>query len=168
MKLKHFLFIRQLLCIILISFPLLLHAQTGKFYSTDHELSSSLINQLYQDSKGYIWIATEYGLNVFDGMRFSIYKHNAKDSTSLKNNYVRSLFEDSQKRFWVGCIDGLLQYDPHSDSFHEIPLIREEKQVYPHIMHITELRNGEIWIATSGQGIFKWNEKAKKANPSNI
>ena len=162
MKLKHFLFIRQLLCIILISFPLLLHAQTGKFYSTDHELSSSLINQLYQDSKGYIWIATEYGLNVFDGMRFSIYKHNAKDSTSLKNNYVRSLFEDSQKRFWVGCIDGLLQYDPHSDSFHEIPLIREGKQVYPHIMHITELRNGEIWIATSGQGIFKWNEKAKK------
>ncbi len=162
MKPKHISSISRLLYVILIYFPLSLSAQTGKFYSTDHELSSSLINQLYQDSKGYIWMATEYGLNVFDGMRFSIYKNNAKDSTSLKSNYVRTLFEDSRQRFWVGCIDGLLLYNPHSDSFHEIPLIREGKPVHPHIMRITELSNGEIWIATSGQGIFKWDEEAKR------
>ena len=33
-------------------------AQTGKFYSTDKELSNSLINAVYQDRKGFIWIAT--------------------------------------------------------------------------------------------------------------
>ena len=71
-------------------------AQTGKFYSTDKELSNSLINAVYQDRKGFIWIATENGLNKFDGTRFSIYRHNATDSTSLKNNYVRTLFEDSR------------------------------------------------------------------------
>lgn len=59
-------------------------AQTGKFYSTDKELSNSLINAVYQDRKGFIWIATENGLNKFDGTRFSIYRHNATDSTSLK------------------------------------------------------------------------------------
>ncbi|WP_373846720.1 two-component regulator propeller domain-containing protein, partial [Bacteroides heparinolyticus] len=50
-------------------------AQTGKFYSTENGLSSSLINQLFQDSKGFIWVATEYGLNRFDGLNFFTYRH---------------------------------------------------------------------------------------------
>ncbi len=78
-------------------------AQTGTFYSTDNVLSNSLINSIYQDSRNYIWIATEDGLNKFDGVRFTIYHTRNNDKASLKNNYVRSLFEDSRGRFWVGC-----------------------------------------------------------------
>ena len=37
-------------------------AQTGKFYSTDKELSNSLINAVYQDRKGFIWIAPKTDL----------------------------------------------------------------------------------------------------------
>jgi len=57
---------------------------TGIFYSTDEDLSNSLINKIYQDKYDYIWIATEDGLNKFDGMKFSVYKNNLNDSTSLK------------------------------------------------------------------------------------
>ena len=45
-------------------------AQTGKVYTTDMGLSSSLINQIFQDQQGFVWVATEYGLNKFDGLRF--------------------------------------------------------------------------------------------------
>ena len=45
-----------LLCLVVLP----LAAQTGKFYSTNNELSSSLINQIFQDKRGFIWIATEY------------------------------------------------------------------------------------------------------------
>lgn len=69
-----------LLCLVVLP----LAAQTGKFYSTNNELSSSLINQIFQDKRGFIWIATEYGLNRFDGLRFSNYKHVSGDSTSIK------------------------------------------------------------------------------------
>lgn len=41
-------------------------AQTGKIYTTDMGLSSSLINQIFQDKQGFVWVATEYGLNKFD------------------------------------------------------------------------------------------------------
>ncbi|MCD8166178.1 MAG: hypothetical protein LUE93_08680 [Bacteroides sp.] len=51
---------------------------------------------MYQDKKGFIWIATENGLNRYDGLRFSIYRNTPGDTTSLKNNYVRTLFEDNQ------------------------------------------------------------------------
>ena len=94
------LFLFSIYCFLIGSTPVM-KAQTGKFYSTDKELSNSLINAVYQDRKGFIWIATENGLNKFDGTRFSIYRHNATDSTSLKNNYVRTLFEDSRGNFWI-------------------------------------------------------------------
>lgn len=138
-------------------------AQTGKFYSTDNELSSSLINQIFQDERGFIWIATEYGLNRFDGFRFSKYRHIAGDSTSIKNNYVRTLFEDNKQNLLVGCIDGLMKYDPETDTFCEIPMMRAGKQVFPHITQMQKLHNGEIWIVTSGQGIFRLDEEQQQA-----
>ena len=45
-------------------------ADTGKLY-TSGKLSSSLIECICQDKYGYLWIGTEYGLNKFDGYRFS-------------------------------------------------------------------------------------------------
>ena len=50
-------------------------AQTGKVYTTDMGLSSSLINQIFQDQQGFVWVATEYGLNKFDGLRFTNYRY---------------------------------------------------------------------------------------------
>lgn len=129
-------------------------AQIGRFYSPDGNLSSSLINQIYQDKKGFIWIATENGLNKFDGMKFSTYKHIPENTSSLKSDYVRTLFEDSNGNFWVGCIDGLMLYDRASDSFREVKMYNGNKQVFPHVTCIIETRNKEIWITTSGQGVF--------------
>ncbi|NDV81940.1 two-component regulator propeller domain-containing protein [Bacteroides sp. 51] len=141
-----------IISIFFILFSFSLQAQTGRFYSTDKELSNSLINKVYQDRKGFIWVATENGLNKFDGTRFSIYRHHALDSTSLKNNYVRSLYEDSYGNFWIGCINGLQLYDRATDSFSEIHLQRNDENVTPHITAIIERANGEIWMSTSGQG----------------
>lgn len=140
-----------------------LAAQTGKFYSTNNELSSSLINQIFQDKRGFIWIATEYGLNRFDGLRFSNYKHVSGNSTSIKNNYVRTLFEDSRQNLLVGCIDGLMKYDSETDTFREIPMIRAGKRVFPHITQMQKLHNGEIWVVTTGQGIFRLDEEKQQA-----
>ena len=47
-------------------------AQSHRYFSSDHELSSSLINQIFQDSYGMMWIATEDGLNRYDGAKFTV------------------------------------------------------------------------------------------------
>ena len=139
------------------------YAQTGRFYTTDGGLSSSLINHFFQDSKGFMWTATEYGLNSFDGLRFANYWHVSGDSTSIKNNYVRTLFEDSWQNLLIGCIDGLMRYDRETNTFSEIPMIRAGKQVFPHVTQMQELHNGEIWMTTTGQGMFRLDEQRKQA-----
>ena len=139
------------------------YAQTGRFYTTDGGLSSSLINHFFQDSKGFMWTATEYGLNSFDGLRFANYWHVSGDSTSIKNNYVCTLFEDSRQNLLIGCIDGLMRYDRETNTFSEIPMIRAGKQVFPHVTQMQELHNGEIWMTTTGQGMFRLDEQRKQA-----
>jgi len=157
-------FLRKTLSFVFIGCCLLqVTAQTGRFYSTDSGLSSSLVNQIFQDSKGFVWIATEYGLNKFDGIHFSTYKHLIGDSVSIKNNYIRTLFEDSRQNMLIGCIDGLMKYDRATDTFHEIPMLRSGKRVFPHVTQIYELHNGEIWMSTTGQGVFQLDKEERKA-----
>ena len=111
-------------------------------------------NKVYQDRKGFIWIATEDGLNKFDGNRFTIYKQNATTQSSLLNNYVKTVFEDSRGRFWVGCLNGVQRYDRTTDSFQTLSIYHHNRKINPQIAsNILERKNGEIWIGTYGQGI---------------
>lgn len=135
--------------------PIVTSAQTGIFYSTDKDISNSLVNYIYQDKRDYIWIATEDGLNKFDGMKFSVYKNNLTDTTSLKNNYVRSLFEDSRNRFWVGGISGLQLFDRTSNKFSNVNLYSSNTVLQPHITSIIESRDKTIWLSTSGEGVIR-------------
>ncbi len=148
-------FIANLQCVI---------GQSGYFYSSDKYLSNSLINAIYQDSRSYIWIATEDGLNKFDGVRFSNYHAEKENLSTLKSNYVRTLFEDSKGRFWVGCINGLMLYNRDEDTFTEVPVYFHNKPVTPHITSIIETHDGEIWISTSGTGIIRSTNNYKTFN----
>lgn len=93
------------------------YAQAVRIFTTDHDLSSSLVNQLHQTRDGMMWIATEDGLNRYNGNKFTIYRHASDDSTSLCNNFVKSVFEDDDNRIYVCTRRGLQQYHPASDSF---------------------------------------------------
>lgn len=130
-------------------------AQIGRFYSTDRELSNSLINHVYQDKRGFIWISTEDGLNKFDGNRFTIYKQQSNNPTGLSMSYVKSVFEDSQNRFWVSCLNAIQLYDRATDTFRTIPFHLKQGITPPHTSGIVERKNKEIWISTLGQGIMR-------------
>ncbi len=149
MKIKYF-FITVTLMLIAIGSP----AQRTKLYTSNGMLSSCLINDVYQDCKGYVWIATEYGLNRFDGTRFTTFKHTSGDDRSLRDNYVRTVQEDVRGRLLVGCITGLMEFDRATEEFKDIPLIYDEKPVSAHVSVITRLSNGDIWIGTAGYGVF--------------
>lgn len=118
---------------------------------TSNRLSSSSVNCARQDAYGYIWICTDYGLNRFDGYRFTSYFHNTADTTSLITNETTATFCDSRQRLWIGCDKGLMQYDYGKNCFlrYHFPLKRT-----PRVKSITELKDGTIVIATSGYGLY--------------
>ena len=82
--------IRILLPVLLIGLMTVV-GQTG-YYIPSERFSSGLINDLCQDQYGYMWIATDYGLNKFDGYRFTTYLNHEQDTTTIGNNVVDYVF----------------------------------------------------------------------------
>ncbi|MBN2280712.1 MAG: response regulator [Candidatus Marinimicrobia bacterium] len=81
-------------------------------------LSNNHVNDILQDSTGFIWIATEDGLNRFDGHGSTVFKYNASLPNSLSNNYIKKLFLSQDNSLWVGTYgSGLAQYDRQTESF---------------------------------------------------
>lgn len=125
------------------------YGQSGRLFTADQDLSSSLINYIYQDRNGMIWIATEDGLNRYDGSSFTIYRHNSSDEHSLVHNYVRSLFEDNQGRLYIGTYSGLQLYNPDTDNF-SAPARMEDGSICNYMfVSFLQRQNGEIWASGS-------------------
>ncbi len=99
-------------------------------------------------------------MNRYDGSKFTIYRKNKEDSTSLLHNYVRVLYQDKSKHLFIGFFNGLQVYNYDTDSFTAIPLILENGSKYPsHVTSIIQRRNGDVLIGTTGHGIFVLNRK---------
>lgn len=91
--------------------------QTCRLFSTDNGLTSSLVNHILEDRYGQIWIATEDGLNRYDGVKITSYKHVVGDDSSLAGNYVSTLTEDAQGNLIISTYTGLQIYRHDSDDF---------------------------------------------------
>lgn len=132
------------------------YGQSGKLFNTDTRLSSSFATQVLEDHKGFIWVATRNGLNMYDGYNFSVYTKDAKDNLGFSNNYVNSLSEDSRGNIIVGTNNGIMLYD--GKRFRSLPMIRNGKNTQSYINNILTRKNGEVWICTSGYGMMRINK----------
>jgi len=140
----------QLLLVACILFSIGCRADTGRLYTPD-KLSSGLVTCICQDLYGYIWIGTEFGLNKFDGYRYSAYHYNRQDSTSISDNEIAALYVDKGGNLWVGGSKGLARYDYEHDAFkrYKFPDNR-----LPRVNSLLETPEGDLLIGTAGYGLF--------------
>lgn len=91
-----------------------LWSQTIRFeaYTIDQGLPENTGNVLLQDRKGQLWIGTQAGVAIYDGVRFTKIGLDGAESKRLSNNMVESMFEDSKGRIFIGTRNGLNIYDP--------------------------------------------------------
>jgi ligand-binding sensor domain-containing protein len=168
--------------------------KTGKIVHYRHKrddpnsLSCDQVRAIYEDRQGTLWVGTgspfpnddsgptDGGLNRFDQNtgEFTRYVHDPKDPTSLINNKVGAIFEDSRGNFWVGSAgDGLHTmdrkkgvferhlYDPsHPDKLSRPPL--RATASYDHIRFVTEDAAGYIWIGTVLSGLNRYDPRSGK------
>jgi len=99
------------------------HAQliTFKHYGVDDGISQSEIKCIFQDSEGYLWFATQNGLNKFDGYSFESFFYDPTDRQSLSNNWIFDITEDSTGNIWLGTKEGLNRYDKKTGGFSLVP-----------------------------------------------
>jgi len=131
--------------------------------SIDHGLSQSAVNCVIQDCKGFMWFGTQDGLNRFDGKKFTVYKNDKSDGSTISNNFVYALFEDKDSNLWVGTINGLNRYDRGRDRFERF-MSDNEQGSFPvdHIRCIRQDISGTIYLATYGGGLTMFDLNSEK------
>ena len=85
--------------------------------SLEQGLSQSTVQDILQDRRGYIWLATEDGLNRYDGLSFKVYKHDPADPASLPSSFVWDVEEDADGNLWIATAGGLAKWERATDRF---------------------------------------------------
>lgn len=98
---------RRLLYLFVVLYPLLSTGQeVHTFNITEQEgLPSNTIYNLFQDKKGFLWIATENGLARYNGFQFYRY-----DNATVRSSAVSGILEDEKQRLWLHNFFGEVLY----------------------------------------------------------
>lgn len=125
-------------------------------YDTGNGLSQATVHCVLQDSRGYLWIGTDDGLNRYDGTQFVQFHSDPSDLTTLSNGAVWSLLEDSEGFIWVGTQKaGLNRYNRRTGAFEQ--MLSDSLQQVIHgdaIVCILQDSLGGIWAGTTKSGLI--------------
>lgn len=124
-------------------------------------LSQTTVYAIAKDTLGFMWFATEEGLNRYDGREFRVYRNRSGDSTSISLSAVISLLVDSRGRLWAGTGDGVDLYDARTGQFEWFGSADEGtrgKIIYG----MEETADGTIWAASIGAGLLAIDPETRK------
>lgn len=151
--------LKKLLIILMLAMPI---AAAGiylfKTLDVRNGLTSSQINCILKDSRGYVWMGTPAGLYRYDGYTFKSFQSNSQDGSSLPDSYIISLQEALDGNIWVQTLTGFCVYHPQTETFE-----RDMKQVYtamgiegqPTVVYFDRHKN--LWAAIPNKGVVAYN-----------
>lgn len=128
------------------------YANSGRLY-TSNDLSSSLIRCIIQDKYGFIWVGTNYGLNRFDGYKFSTYLCNPADTTTIQDNDIVKLYPYSKEFLFVATNRGLYKYSYLTNCFQHIVLEKKDEKI--RVSSLIEDGKHNLLIGTAGYGAYR-------------
>jgi len=147
---------------------LLIAAATGKAQPTqlrfehltvNQGLSNHLIYAMLQDSYGFLWFATDNGLNKYDGYTLTTYKKIPGDTTSLAGNSIPQLMEDRDGNLWIGLMgQGMCKFDRRTETFTcypPSPLTLRQGSIHS----LCEDQDGFIWVSNGQAELRRFDKK---------
>ena len=119
-------------------------------------ISQSTVEVLFQDSKGYIWLGTNDGLNRYNGYEYKIYNYE-ENQNSISHNGITDIAEDKDGNIWVGTVQGINKLNPYTEEI--INYTENNSKIKDDsITEIVVTKDNKV-LAGSYEGISIYNEK---------
>ncbi|MBG9376923.1 hypothetical protein I5907_11790 [Panacibacter sp. DH6] len=127
-------------------------------------LSQGFVNSITQDASGIMWFTTADGLNKYDGYNFYVYHHDIYDSTSIGSDDLTFVYEDGQRRLWIGSRNnGLDFFDREYNKFYHIVHRNSKGLISDKILSVCSDKSGALLINTD-RGIDRMQIIPKNRN----
>ncbi len=121
--------------------------------TTTNGLSNNSIRNIFQDSKGFIWLCTLNGLSRYDGVSFVNFYPEPGNPLSLADSRTWEIQEDDNGFLWISTTSGLNScYDLKKGCFVDYTGCGEYKQLYNKMMRTS---NGDVWLWHDANGCRK-------------
>lgn len=151
--------LKKILLVLMLALPLAV-AGVYLFKTLDIKdgLSSSQINCILKDGRGYVWFGTPAGLYRYDGYTFKYFQSNSRDGSSLPDSYILSIQEALDGNLWILTSAGYCVYHPQTETFE-----RDMKQVLgrmgiegqPNVIFFDRHKN--LWASIPNKGVVAYN-----------
>lgn len=128
-------------------------------------LSQSTVYSIEQDRKGFMWFGTQIGLNRYDGHKIQQFMPDPFDSTSVHDDWIWSITEDSEGMLWLTYEDGTVgRFDPSTGKSRNYYASDTDSTTVAAFRstHVGIDSKGYIWIA--GNGIQRLNPDTGKVD----
>lgn len=145
-------------------------AQANPFHikkiGLEQGLTSNYVVGISQDRHGYMWFATESGLNRFDGNRIRTFRKNNIENTGLSGNELNKVLADPQDDIiWIATQrSGLNAFDTKTETF----TYYHSDGNNPHSIATNDVTNlamaadGNLWLSTYHFGVEYFDKSAQK------
>ena len=132
------------------------HYQFSHLCRENSGLSYDGVREIFQDSRGYMWIGTYKGLSRYDGTRFKNYN---RDDFGVASDFINVICEDTSGNLWIGTDSGVVVYDYAADSFVSLDMFLGAEAEVPddRIFAIVRNSKGLIWISSKDSGLYSYN-----------
>ncbi|MBU3745360.1 MAG: regulator, partial [Sediminibacterium sp.] len=128
---------------------------TLTYFSDDDGLIAASVFAINEDAIGNIWLGTDKGLYKYDGKNFRNYN---QQHGLLHNNISRkSIVVDKAGAIWVGTHSGVYRYDAEADKKGKPCFSKCTFLPNINVAGIMKDKAGNIWIASSDTGVFKYD-----------
>ncbi len=124
--------------------------------TVDDGLAQNTVMATLQDSRGFLWFATEDGLDRYDGYSLRHYSHHRDSSAGLAGNFVWTIQEDRSGDLWIAVKDGgVARFNVKTETFVQYRHNHEDANSLSSdaARQLLIDRRGKVWVATSGAGL---------------
>jgi signal transduction histidine kinase/ligand-binding sensor domain-containing protein/CheY-like chemotaxis protein/HPt (histidine-containing phosphotransfer) domain-containing protein len=124
--------------------------------TTRDGLSESAVNGILQDSQGYLWLATESGLNRYDGYSVRVYHRERANAHALPSDYIWTIAEDVHHDLWLATIGGgVVRWERATDQFQQFGHDpgRADSLASDDVRTVLLDRDGRVWAGTLDRGL---------------
>jgi signal transduction histidine kinase/ligand-binding sensor domain-containing protein len=123
-------------------------------------LNQGFVGGIFQDSSGFMWLGTQYGLNRYDGYDVKTYLTDPFDSTSFQGGTVQIIRGGDDGKLWVGTnLEGVSLFDPVTETFKRYPHSANDTSGVTSgtVVDILVGSSGNIWISMIEGGLTRLN-----------
>jgi signal transduction histidine kinase/ligand-binding sensor domain-containing protein/DNA-binding response OmpR family regulator/HPt (histidine-containing phosphotransfer) domain-containing protein len=124
--------------------------------TTRDGLSQSTVNAILQDSQGYVWLATESGLDRYDGNSIREYRRERGNDHGLASDYIWSMVEDARGDLWLATDGGgVARWERRTERFQQFrhDPAKANSLASDAVRTLLIDPQGRIWAGTLDQGL---------------